>query len=70
MTSEWAFKKRFKCGDEWYQRFSGYEKFIENYTKYSDIQTITTPQKSTFKTTFRQTSDTTKQTNDENKGKN
>jgi hypothetical protein len=61
LTSEFVFKKRFKCEDEWYQRFGGYEKFIENYAKYSDFQTIIIPEKSTFKTISRQTSDTTKQ---------
>jgi hypothetical protein len=69
MTSKWVFK-RLKCGDEWYHRFGGYEKFIENYAKYSYIQTTTTPEKSIFKTTSRQTSDTMKQKNNENKGKN
>jgi len=67
MTSEWVFRDRFKCKDDVYQRFGGYEKYIENYAKYSEIQTIKT-KKSTFKTTLSQSLETTKQTNVENSG--
>jgi hypothetical protein len=68
MTSEWVFKDRFKCKDDVYKRFGGYEKFIENYAKYTEIQTISTSEKSTLKTTSNQTFETTKQTTVENTG--
>jgi hypothetical protein len=42
MTSEWVFRDRFKCKDDVYKRFGDYEKFIENYAKYTEIQTIST----------------------------
>jgi hypothetical protein len=67
MTSEWVFRERFKCKDDVYQRFGGYEKFIENYAKYSEIQTIRT-EITTFRTTSNQTFETTKLTNIKNSG--